>query len=290
MSRAFTGSTRSVALSRSRAFQPSILNHITQRDMDICVDIYQHRFLTTRQIFEIHFTSEIRARVRTHELYLLGVLDRFRPPQRPGSAPWHYVLDRIGAEIVSGVLDSDVAKRYFENNRPQRLARSPRLEHMRAVNDFFTRLIYAARQSPGYRVKRWWGERKSAANCHGIVNPDGIGTLRGPKKYEGLEHRSISFFLELDRGTEESARLERKVDEYAEAAISPLLPRILIFSVPNERRERYVRDATSSPELTIATAIQEKHLSDPLGYNWLPLGFTRRVPLIDLWVPKEHAS
>lgn len=285
MTRAVNSPTRSRALTRSRAFGSSLLNHLTQRDVDICVNIHEHRFLTTRQIFEIHFTSEIRARVRCHQLFELGVFDRFRPPQRPGSAPWHYVLDRLGIEVVSGVLDTDIAKSYFDRNRPYRLARSPRLIHMRDVNSFFSSLIFAVRQRAEYRVTRWWGERKAAANCTGIVHPDGIAKLVGPPEQPGWEKRSVHFFLELDRGTEESARIASKIADYEEAIVSRHLPRILLLSFPSERRESYVRDAVGGSALTIATAIQGRHISDPLGANWLPIGWDQRIPVIDLPTP-----
>jgi hypothetical protein len=90
------------------------------------------------------------------------------------------VLDRTGAEVVTGLVDATIDPSYFERNRPPRLAKSPRLEHMREVNEFFCRLVYASRQKPGHAVARWWGESRSAGFCKGVVRPDGIGTLRRP--------------------------------------------------------------------------------------------------------------
>ncbi len=60
--------------------------------------------LTTQQAFELLFPSYHRARKRLLLLYDRGVLGRFRPPQRPGSQPFHYVLDERGAKLVAGYL------------------------------------------------------------------------------------------------------------------------------------------------------------------------------------------
>lgn len=135
VTRALPDQTRSIAPRRSGTESLSVFSHLTDRDADICLDIYEHRFLTTPQIFQLHFSSYPRARVRAKELFVLGILNRFRPPQRPGSSPWHYVLDRLGAEIVSGLRDVEADKLYFRKNRPSNLLKSPRLRHMRDLNE-----------------------------------------------------------------------------------------------------------------------------------------------------------
>lgn len=278
--RAFAGPTRSRALARSRTFETSILNHLTQRDADICLNIYEHRFLTTFQIFQLYFKTLVRTRNRLHDLYTFGVLNRFRPPRRPGSMPWHWVLDRLGAEVVAGLVDIEIDPSYFDRNRPLRLAKSPRLRHMRDVNEFFCRLIYVIRQKKGYEVSRWWGEAKSTAYCSGIVRPDAIGTLRGPKS-------ACEFFLEMDRGTEVGRRLREKIIFYEEATVSRRLPRIVLFCFENERRESFARETLETVRLTVATSTLERHLGDPLGRNWLPVRHERRVDLLDLSLPEQ---
>lgn len=280
MTRALNGPTRSRTLTRSRTFDISILNHLTRRDTDICLDIYEHRFLTTIQIFQIHFGSYARARTRTHQLYELGVLDRFRPPQRPGSLPWHYVLGPLGGEVVSGLLDQDVAPTYLERNRPYRLAKSPRLTHMREINDFFCRLVFAGRQQKSdLRVERWWGERRSASHCRSVVRPDATGRVVG-------DDWSVDFFLEMDRGTEWARHLRNKVIDYEEASVSRHLPRVILFCFPNERREGFARPSLESAKLTIATGLLQGHLDDPLERNWLPVRNGRRLSLSELKPPE----
>lgn len=92
MTRRIDGRNGSVALKRTRTFDVSILDRLTERDTQICIDIYEHRFLTTRQIFQLHFATEYRAQVRTRQLFESRVLNRFRPPVYAGSLPWHYIL------------------------------------------------------------------------------------------------------------------------------------------------------------------------------------------------------
>lgn len=277
--RPIEGKVSSRALSRSRTFGVSILNHLTERDTQICIDIFEHRFLTNHQVFQLHFRSEYRARARTLQLFEFQVLDRFRPPKRPGSWPLHYVLDRLGAEVVAGALNVD-PRLYFERNRVSRLVRSSRLAHMRNVNDFFCRLAYAARTTGTGRLDRWLGEARSSGHCQGIVHPDGIGLLKG---------RSLTarFFLELDRGTENVDQLAAKILDYDEAAISKHLPRILLFCFQTERRERSAMPALRSRRLIVATSTLDRHLADPLGPNWLPIEEERRVRLLEIPTPEE---
>lgn len=280
MTRAVKSRSRSSALARSRTFDISILNHLTDRDSDICLDIYEHRFLTTPQIHQLHFDTYGRARTRTRQLYEYGVLDRFRPPKRPGSLPWHYVLGRRGADVVSGLLDIENPSLYLWRNRPHRLAKSLRLKHMREINDFFCRLVFAGRQQKsGLRVERWWGERKSAEYCRTVVRPDATGRLVD-------NGWSLDFFLEMDRGTESYGLLRDKIVDYEEASVSRHLPRLILFCFPSERRERFARDALRSSKLVITTGVLSSHIDDPLGRNWLPMGGERRLRLSEIKPPE----
>jgi hypothetical protein len=272
MRRAVKTSTRSVLPNRYRFDSVSVLSHLTQRDLEICLDIFDHRFLTTTQVFQLHFSSHARARVRLHELYLLGVLNRFRPPKRPGSWPWHYVLDKLGADIVSHARGIDANQLHLRKNRHLSLVNSPRLNHKRLVNEFFCRLIAVCRQTDDFAVTSWLGEASSASLCQSVVRPDGIATLRTPSGKN-------AFFLELDRGTEESGRLLHKMIDYDEAAISKHLPKLLLFCFPSTRREHFARPAIRASRLIVATSILEWHLDRPLEPIWLPLNGDKRLSL-----------
>jgi hypothetical protein len=95
-------SARSVASILQR-----VSSSVTHRDQLICLDLHEHRILTTDQIFELHFSSIQRARARLSKLHELGVVWRSRPRALLGSLPWHYTLDEIGAWIVAEHLGID---------------------------------------------------------------------------------------------------------------------------------------------------------------------------------------
>ncbi|MBW3587872.1 MAG: replication-relaxation family protein [Actinobacteria bacterium] len=270
------GRIGSVALKRTRTFDVSILDHLTDRDTQICTDIYEHRFLTTRQIFQLHFRTENRAQERTRQLFESRVLNRFRPPVYPGSLPWHYILDRLGAEIVMGALNVE-PKIYFERNRAERLVKSRRLQHIREINDFFCSLSYAGRRSGTGRLSEWLGEYRSSKECARIVFPDAIATFEG-------QGAKIRFFFELDRGTERESVIKHKIWGYDEVTPSEHLPRVLLFVFPTNRRELWAHDklVLYSSHLTVATSTLERHLANPLGRNWLPVLREQRLSLLEL--------
>ncbi len=274
MGRAVKPQTHFISPRRYEMDSISILSKLTQRDFDICVDIYEHRFLTTTQIYQLHFPSYSRARVRLHQLHQIGVLNRFRPPKRPGSWPWHYVLDKAGAEIVSDIRDVEADKLYFRRNRPPNLVKSPRLQHMRDTNEFFCRLIHISRQN-GIELVDWLGERASMEACHGVVRPDGLGIFR-------FGETQTNFFLELDRGTESGSCLRDKIVDYEEVAISVHLPKLLLVCFSSTRRERSARPALRSTRLTVATSFLHWHLDRPLGPIWLPVNESHRRSLFEL--------
>ena len=74
------------------------LQLLSQRDQLICIHLYEHRVLTTEQLYELHFSSPRRARSRLARLHEMGVLWRNRPRAQLRSLPWHYTLDAIGAD------------------------------------------------------------------------------------------------------------------------------------------------------------------------------------------------
>lgn len=279
MTRSVPGPTRDDARARPRADRSrlqSVAASLTERDQRICVDLYEHRVLTTFQLFELHFPSYVRARRRLLELHRLGLIWRTRPRKRPGSLPWHYVLDELGVLIVAESRGIETGELRFRFDRALGMLDSPRLRHLRETNGFFTRLVYACRTDHrGYRLGLWWGERACSEQWDGLVRPDGLGRLDGPQG-------SITFALELDRGTEQRDRLEAKLERYLLVASVPDSPEVVLFCFPGGEREQSARQVLRRPGLAVATSTGERHLVDPLGQVWRPLGSDRRVRLIDL--------
>lgn len=249
---------------------------ITKRDRQICLDIYKHHVLTVHQLARLHFSQPRKARKRLLQLYERGVLNRFQPRRRSGSAPFHYVLGELGAHIVAGYYDLDLRRIKGRVVEDQKLAHNARLDHLPECHDFFITLLTSCRDNPGHRLLRWWSETRckrewSDENGRPWVRPDGQGILQGP---EGR----CSFILELDRGTERGNRLEEKSDGYSHIAYLNSLDRdvgrrptvdAVLFFFPSAERERSARThLVSHRGLPVATSHRELHENDPLGANW----------------------
>jgi hypothetical protein len=248
-----------------------VSQRVTTRDRSICIDSFEHRFLTTHQVHRLHFSSHSRARDRLNKLHRMRVLERFRPRAETGSHPFYYVLDDVGVAIVAAHKGIDTKELAYDKHRALSQVYSPRLAHMTETNDFFTVLA----QAPGAHLVAWRGEKSCAGRWGGLVFPDGGGVV---KTSEG----TVSFFLELDGGTESGPRLADKLAAYSEIAGMPDCPGALLFCFPSNERESHARKSLYGCGMTVATAVLADHMADPLGANWLPLGAGRRVSLIEL--------
>jgi predicted transcriptional regulator len=266
-------SLRSRASSRPASSITGYAHRLTKRDFEILIELYEHRVLTTPQIYELHFDTHTRASKRMLQLYRLGLVERFRPHTPTGSAPWHYTLDEPGARLVAARQEIDFADFTFKKARIFDVVGSPRLRHRVECNGFFARLTFACR-GRGWKLE-WTGERRATARWYEHVTPDGIGRIVAGD-------RGISFFLEYDRGTENHDQLERKIDRYRVVARAASLPDALLFVFPSPARERQARRALVGAGFTVATAVRHHGLRDPLGPVWLPLHDDRRVPILDL--------
>jgi hypothetical protein len=263
-------------LHSDRTHLQRIATSITERDVRICSDLLEHRILTTIQLFELHFPSYPRARKRLLDLYRLGLLWRSRPRHFPGSLPWHYVLDHFGALVVAESRGVEVTDLGFHFERTLGMIESDRLRHLRETNGFFTRLAHACRTVIGnHQLSLWWPERACARRWDGLIRPDGIGRLEGAGA-------SVTFALELDRGTMNRGRLEEKLERYVVVASGPDAPQAVLFCFPSEEREQSAREVLFRPRLGVATTTLERHLGDPLGPVWRPVRGDRRVDLLDL--------
>jgi hypothetical protein len=90
----------------------------------ICEALYEHRVLTATQLAQLHFGSLERARKRLTLLHQLGVLGRFRPHRKQGSHPYHYLLDRLGAQLVAAERGLDLADLDWTRAKTLRLVRT----------------------------------------------------------------------------------------------------------------------------------------------------------------------
>lgn len=247
----------------------------THRDLSLCLDLYDHRVLTTHHVFELRFNSLRRAQKRLFVLHGRNIVERFRPFRSTGSHPWHYILGEAGIEIVAAWRGVDRKELGLRMDRLRSIAYSPRLAHLVEVNSFFCRLAYRCRSAQLLQLTEWWSERRCASEWGGMVRPDGLGRLRGP----GVD---VRFFLELDRGTESSSRLEEKLTRYARVARSPDAPDALLFVFPTERREAEARRALFNCGMLLLTGTRGYAGEDPLSPFWLPVGGDRRIRIVDM--------
>ena len=190
------------------------------------------------------------------------------------------MLDDLGAKLVAGYLGVDLKELRFRKDRLLRLSRSRFLRHLRETNSFFSRLVHACKQTRnGTELMLWLGERR--ASMAG-VRPDGMGSVRHPSG-------SISFWLELDLGTETHDRLADKLHGFARSIYTPEdEPHAVLFCFPSQERETRARRALFEPEsLLVATTSLERHRAAPLGPIWLPHKAGHRVSLVNLPVPER---
>lgn len=264
----------------SRDLIHRVSRSVTPRDKRICLDTYEHRFLTTHQARRLHFSSSPRARNRLLALWRLRVLERFQPLRATGSHPYYYVLDDIGVHIVAAQLG--IAPKDLSYDKQHALAQvySPHLLHHTEVNDFFTRLAERARET-GCRLRTWLGERGSHRVWRDLIRPDGYGVLEAPRK-------RVSFLLELDGGTEIRSRLAQKLEAFADVAGTPEAPDAVAFCFPTAEREAGARNVLHDLGISVVTGVLSEHLRDPLGEVWLPLGARRRRRLLELTGPKHE--
>lgn len=243
--------------------------------------------MTTHQIADLHFASPNRARHRLLELHRRRVLNRFQPQvaRGEGSAPWHYVMDVLGAHVIAAQLGLEIKALKARIDRDVNLWKSPRLRHMLEVNDFFVSMAVACEEMCGYELAEWWGEATCQQRWMGsyhepIVTPDGEGLLAGPGS-------SCSFFVELDRGTERGDRLAEKVVRYSRIAMWDKSPHALIFLFPSAAREAHARSSMSRfaegfQTMALVTAHRALYERAPLGSAYLPMNANRRLRLSEL--------
>jgi hypothetical protein len=255
---------------------------LTERDRAICEALYEHRVLTGDQLRELYFINGDRARHRLLELHRLRAVDRFRPYRPHGSAPYHYVLDELGAAVVATERGLETKELDWSRSKALKLASSSQLTHLVEANGFFVTLIAATRRSAGVHVTAWWGQRRCTQAWGELVRPDGYAALA-----YGGDVRELC--LEWDRGTEALARIEEKLARYGELQSALERPLTLALVAPTGGRERELqrvtRRAARTPVLVTTAA---RHAADPLGQNWLGTGDERRQSV--LHTPTERRA
>lgn len=229
---------------------------LTPRDLAIITSVRAWRFLTTAQIYALHFadhasyTSGIRACTRVlarlRERRLLYRLDRPVGGIGGGSTSYVWGVDAAGDRLLRADPDSGFTKR-FRPYEPTPLF----LDHTLAVADVYVRLEVLQRagqlelidvqpEPTSWRPFSWNGR-------HQILKPDLYAiTAHGDDEW----HR----YIEVDRGTEsiQTVLVDKKARAYEEYAatgtdhsILGIVPQVL-WLMPETTRAHRFRQALDS--------------------------------------------
>ena len=152
--------TRSPRVNVDRVFE--LASHLTERDREIVLSLFDHQLLTTDQLELLFFSSKRRAQDRLLFLYRHRLLDRFYPPSPfgAGKPQAHWLLDEAGATLVAAILG--VERKQLGWHRRDDWASHPQLRHRLELNRFVTDLIAATLNDQVLGVRAWYSSRDAA--------------------------------------------------------------------------------------------------------------------------------
>jgi hypothetical protein len=265
-----------------------LVHHLTERDREIALVLYDQQLLTTAQLQLVFFSSRRRAQDRLLFLYRNRVVDRFFPPSPfgAGKPQAHWLLDEAGAIVVAAMLG--VERKQLGWRRRDDWASHPQLAHRLEANRFVTDLITATLHEPTVGVSAWYSSRDSAARLGnqqtGDLRPDAGFLLDMPAG-------AIECVLEWDRGTETQARLTEKLYGYrlAEGRLRTSEPRTILFVVPGVGRVQTLQRGYAAFEHERERHRRQEGLVN-LDGRWPLLAATvadlrRHGPLERVWQP-----
>lgn len=272
-----------VRVGADRVFE--LARHLTWRDREIALCLYDHQVLSTGQLQLLFFSSRRRCQDRLLFLYRLRVLDRFYPPGPfgAGKPQAHWLLDEAGAILVAASMG--VEPKQLGWSRRDDWGSHHQLAHRLEANQFVCELIAATLPDPRIGVTAWESTRRAAERLDDrrLVRPDAgliLDVHDGP----------IECFLEWDRATETQARLAEKIEHYqiAEAKLHDETQMCsVLFVVPGPGRIETLRRAYEALEPK-----RERHRQDSCLVNldgrWPMLATTKTAlhdagPLGRVW-------
>ncbi|MFN2471122.1 MAG: replication-relaxation family protein [Gaiellaceae bacterium] len=192
-----------------RGFE-QLRRQLSERDLAVIHSVQEHRFLTARQIEELHFADHAtelagarvcrRVLARLNKERLLIRLSRRLGGVRAGSSSFVYAVGTVGSRLL------DHGRRFTE---PSALF----LDHTLAVAEAHLQLIRAARVGALELVRVeiepvCWRRYIRPSGASEIVRPD-LYVVTGWGDVE-----ECCWALEIDRGTESPAALTRKCRAY----------------------------------------------------------------------------
>ncbi len=283
-----------------------LARHLTWRDREIALCLYDHQVLSTGHLELLFFSSRRRCQDRLLFLYRHRVLDRFYPasPFGSGKPQAHWLLDEAGAILAAASLG--VEPKQLGWSRREDWSSHRQLAHRLEANQFVCDLIAATLPDPCMGVTAWDSTRRAAERLDGrrSVRPDAgiiLDVPAGP----------IECFLEWDRATETQERLQEKIEHYqiAEAKLHDATQRCsVLFVVPGQgrittphraymalepKRERHRQDSglvnLDGRWPMLATITAALHNVGPLSRVWESIADPAQPPVAFGELPVSHA-
>jgi hypothetical protein len=131
----------------------------------------------------------------------------------------------------------------------------PDLEHRRDVARFFLALVQRSIERGGEGLYSWLGEQQAQQGTGGAVRPDGYGRYL-------LPDGEVTFYLELDRGTEPASRIATKLRAYHKALAADDhcdLGNVLLVCQSRQRLANLARHAPAGPPWVWGSADGERY-------------------------------
>jgi hypothetical protein len=232
----------------SAAKAAQIVSSLSETDRSIIATLQTVRLATGKQLRRLHFKGDAsgarlgrRRLARLTEQRVLARLGRAIGGQRAGSDGFVYALDAVGQRLTA-----PERRRRWRPHTPGQ----PYLAHAIAVTECYV-LLAEPIASHNTELLRFDGEPRAWRDFHG---PGGSRLTLKPDAYirVGVGEFEDRWFLEIDRATEEPARVRAKAQLYVryrqtgreEARFGQPFPRVL-WVVPDQRRVEQVTAALS---------------------------------------------
>lgn len=189
---------------------------LTERDLDVMEAVADCRLLSTQQLQTLFFPSLHRTYERLQALYHHAYLDRLFLGVQTAmmNTPILYIIDKRGVELLRAKRGLDIAW-----NVQLKRVKPTFLEHALAINAVRVSVMKACNQM-GRSLIQWQGENELKSDYDYVQIRDENGRIKSvsliPDSYFALQVTSgkTHFFLELDRGTMQLSRFQRKISAY----------------------------------------------------------------------------
>ncbi len=224
---------REVRAASRRPGQP-----LDPRQLAILQALDQYRYLDTRQLGELFFTSERTSRAVLQRLTAGGLIRSWRATLQPGRIrrPTVHLLTPAGARELAGHRGDDA--RPATKRAVHAAERTRHLVHDLEANGFFVSLAAASRDRVDEGLYHWLGP----FTCRAVSRRERVPPSDGWGRYL-LANGELRLYLEWDRGTEHPDRLGMVAASYARyfAGRHDADRRHVLFALPTVAREREIQ-------------------------------------------------